>query len=438
MKPSKPVSILRWSGRISFFVLFSLIFITMTMARTTALGEAAGDTNPPWTGGRDAGRFGHTPMNHREMQPYSIQAGSHPLEWNHAPVSHPRRDAGSLERGAFASSPAITVQSPNGGESWSHRNAYTIKWASTADAGAQVKLELYKGESLHYTISAGTDNDGDYSWFVPAWLEPGTDYRMKIVSVTHPDVYDDSDDRFSIHEWYQTSLRGLLMLDGEDDYAIAQDHDELDAGDEAGESFTLEAWFYMRASSSSFVDKQHILDKPGSYDLYAVRYIDYGTFRYCGCIGFTWTRPSGQLGSVEHCRRPGYSLGWHHLALVFYSASGEARFYLDGQAFGDLFSVGAAIKNSAEALEVGSNLDGAVDEIRISDAVRYAGETYTAPTGPFTCDEHTRALWHFDEFEGATIFHDACGADNTLVGYHGAQAGGMPARKVFISLVVKE
>jgi hypothetical protein len=108
------------------------------------------------------------------------------------------------------------------------------------------------------------------------------------------------------------------------------------------------------------------------------------------------------------------------------------RIYLDGTAFSDLINFGTAINNSAKPLEVGFRFDGGlggeVDELRISDFARYTGPTYAVPTAPFTCDEHTRALWHFDEFEGATVFHDACGVvDNLLVGYNGAHTERVPA-----------
>ena len=82
----------------------------------------------------------------------------------------------------------------------------------------------------------------------------------------------------------------------------------------------------------------------------------------------------------------------------------------------------------------GGTLKGDIDEIRLSDVVRYR-EPFPPPAQPFACDEHTRALWHLDEFEGATVFHDACGADNVLVGHNGAHTEGVPARPIYLPLV---
>ncbi|MCJ7510429.1 MAG: LamG domain-containing protein [Dehalococcoidia bacterium] len=208
-------------------------------------------------------------------------------------------------------------------------------------------------------------------------------------------------------------------------YAQAEDETELDVGDEPGESLTIEGWFYDPAQ----LRRAAIVIKDKAYELYAERYLS-GS-HIVGCIGLALAPPSGELWGFEHCAWPPYSKGWHHVAGVFYKDTGQMRIYLDGTAFSDLTNFGTAINNSAKPLEVGFRFDGGlggeVDELRISDFARYAGPTYAVPTAPFTCDEHTHALWHFDESEGATVFHDACGVvDNLLVGYNGAHTEGVP------------
>ena len=70
---------------------------------------------------------------------------------------------------------------------------------------------------------------------------------------------------------FSAPFAGRLILDGEDDYAEAVDSPELDLGSQAGESFTLEAWFYMQASSQSPFDRQYIFAKPGAYSRYAIQ-----------------------------------------------------------------------------------------------------------------------------------------------------------------------
>jgi hypothetical protein len=95
------------------------------------------------------------------------------------------------------------------------------------------------------------------------------------------------------------------------------------------------------------------------------------------------------------------------------------------------------LANTSGGLHIGDHLNGAIDEVRISDVARYTGLTYPVPTALFVCDLHTRALWHFDEYEGANVFHDACGTDNALEGHNGAHTVGIPTHKVYLPLVLR-
>ena len=64
--------------------------------------------------------------------------------------------------------------------------------------GSEVKIELYRGNSLNRTIASSTANDGSYSWTVPNDIQPGIDYRIKISSATDASIYDFSDYPFTI------------------------------------------------------------------------------------------------------------------------------------------------------------------------------------------------------------------------------------------------
>ena len=191
-------------------------------------------------------------------------------------------------------------------------------------------------------------------------------------------------------------------------YANANDHPELDVTG----SLTVEAWVKY-VGDYSWV--QSIAYKFNAYIL-SLGYSDNAR-----CVGFVLWSASGPVGG-DHCRwPPPFYPGWHHVAGVFSADTGEMRTYLDGSLYTGPSPFTGTINNSGDILQVGYNLVGEIDELRISDAARYTGSTYSVPTSPFTCDEQTRALWHFDELDGATEFHDACGAvDNLLVGYNGA------------------
>lgn len=72
---------------------------------------------------------------------------------------------------------------------------------------------------------------------------------------------------------------------------------------------------------------------------------------------------------------------------------------------------------------------GEIDAIRFSNIARYnlpAGlktERFDPPHRFFT-DEHTIALWNFDERAGANRFQDASGSGKTLIGMNGVTTSG--------------
>jgi hypothetical protein len=77
--------------------------------------------------------------------------------------------------------PKITIQAPIGGSVWSRGATHDITWTKTGPMAATVKIMLYKGATLVKTITASTENDGIYSWTVPATgIARGTTYKIKV------------------------------------------------------------------------------------------------------------------------------------------------------------------------------------------------------------------------------------------------------------------
>ena len=142
------------------------------------------------------------------------------------------------------SQPTITVTSPNGGETWELGSEHNISWTSSAlmaashptigsrsnslptikargerehnqqtnefnrartsnrtgsqDSRGNVKIELYQGGSLYQTIVESTDDDGSYSWTIPDSYDEGSNYKVRISSVTDGTINDESDDNFTL------------------------------------------------------------------------------------------------------------------------------------------------------------------------------------------------------------------------------------------------
>ncbi|NIO17689.1 MAG: hypothetical protein GTN70_12055, partial [Deltaproteobacteria bacterium] len=93
---------------------------------------------------------------------------------------------------------AITVTSPNGGESWGPGETHDVTWLSTGVTGPSVSIELIRRNSLDRTIIPSTPNDGSFAWFISLDLEPGVDFRVRVTSLSDPALFDESDGAFSI------------------------------------------------------------------------------------------------------------------------------------------------------------------------------------------------------------------------------------------------
>jgi len=98
--------------------------------------------------------------------------------------------------GNFIPEDGIFISSPGGGETWIAGLTYPITWGS-AMAG-NVKIELFKGGALHTTITAGTPNNGSYSWTIPSGITIGNDYKVRITSVESSTKSHESLSNFTI------------------------------------------------------------------------------------------------------------------------------------------------------------------------------------------------------------------------------------------------
>lgn len=138
----------------------------------------------------------------------------------------------------------VTVTGPNGGEVFNTDGSYNITWND--NIGDNVKIELYKGGSFYSTISESTISDGSEAWTVSPWSLDGSDYSLKITSLSDSNLFDFSDSNFRIADWFSQRLQDTeisqltrtLAIDGElsrnDVISIlrdAKDHDVVDANE---------------------------------------------------------------------------------------------------------------------------------------------------------------------------------------------------------------
>ena len=90
----------------------------------------------------------------------------------------------------------IAVIFPNGGENWVADSSHTIMWSDNFDP--QVKIELFKGGAFLSVIKSSTISNGVYEWEINKGIPSDSDYTVKISSTVNSNVFDFSDENFTI------------------------------------------------------------------------------------------------------------------------------------------------------------------------------------------------------------------------------------------------
>jgi hypothetical protein len=98
--------------------------------------------------------------------------------------------------------PTITITTPNGGENWKRGTSQKINWTYTGSPGSTVKIVLLKAGTEVGTISAstsiGSGGTGSYTWAINPSGATGSDYKVKVQSVSQPAIYDTSNNNFNL------------------------------------------------------------------------------------------------------------------------------------------------------------------------------------------------------------------------------------------------
>lgn len=95
----------------------------------------------------------------------------------------------------------ITLLSPNGGEQWKQGSPQTFRWNYTGEPGSSVKFEVIKGSAVRVIAPStpiGSEGSGSFTFTFPSSAPLGSDYVIRITSITHPLLTDTSDAPFAI------------------------------------------------------------------------------------------------------------------------------------------------------------------------------------------------------------------------------------------------
>ena len=237
---------------------------------------------------------------------------------------------------------------------------------------------------------------------------------------------------------------GVLALDGEDDYAILPFAEHGHIFPRNTHAFTVEVWFYPKAEPKG-KDKDLILTQQVSIGLLArnqclLEKNQLCSYRHAYLSG---DRTHGLVGSDSAIEKD----QWNYIAIVFKNSTlchatndrisqgwrlprvdrvslnisrpEKVKDFVVGGYGEDKF----VAPNGALLFQV-SSFQGEIDTIRFSNIARYdcaeQGNNPFDPPHRFLNDEHTLALWDFNDKEGADRFEDSSGNGKTLIGMNGA------------------
>lgn len=230
----------------------------------------------------------------------------------------------------------------------------------------------------------------------------------------------------------------VLWMGGNSEYANAPHTSSLNVGTGQNDDFTVECFFYV--PSEDINSYNHLIEQFGSYTL-DINFHN-STWDY-----ILFMVNIGSMSTSDLIYQSNITVGWHHLAVIFdneYTPSLDRRtIYLDGMLVAEAENTEwtPGLFSSTSSFVIGSNssstFNGYLEEMRISSTIRYDGPIYAIPTDPFTKDAETRALWHFDETPGSTVFNDSSDYGNHLAGYNGATTVIFYENPIYIPLIRK-
>ena len=199
----------------------------------------------------------------------------------------------------------------------------------------------------------------------------------------------------------------VLKLEGDpESYFEVPDDNSLDG--DLGAAFTVEAWVNPDITSG----ENMILNKEDVYEIAVNNGILQTAIQPAG-LSWEWLATEGEVLAGE----------WTHVAATWDGL--VASTFVNGVFMGSYAKAGDGANNSPDTFKVGrrtrggdthSIYRGLIDEVRISNVVRYTEAGFDVPTSGFVADPNTVALYHFDDaINGVVVDASPLGNDGLLI-----------------------
>jgi len=141
---------------------------------------------------------------------------------------------------------------------------------------------------------------------------------------------------------------------------------------------------------------------------------------------WTSTTDGSSIGTLISSDNAWSDNTWVHIAVCHNNSSGLTELYANGTRVASQTEQNPITVTSGGYFRIGGNIfcissglyqdgpryfDGHLDDVRISNSVRYSGASYTVPTGPFQNDSNTVLLLPMNGTDGSTDFVDDNGKE---------------------------
>lgn len=206
---------------------------------------------------------------------------------------------------------------------------------------------------------------------------------------------------------------GMLRLDEEHDFVATV---KPWFPNEQFEGLTAEAWIYFEEPPDP-PTFWSIIGQEGRFNMIL------SNRSLLGVWGYAEADKGGPIAIGGHTVPKGE---WVHVTAIYDAGAGKG---VNGDG-GNWCCPGGHLIKSDKPLRIGGiifqdpkqvrfagenvKLQGYIDEVRVSNIVRYVGPKWEVPKRKFEVDEHTISLWHFDEAPGLSRFKDTSGNGHHL------------------------
>ena len=195
-------------------------------------------------------------------------------------------------------------------------------------------------------------------------------------------------------DFEDTGFGDALEFDGSSAYVLGP------TGLALPDSFTVEAWIYPTGNAATATVVARRNNSNANPTCNFVLRLDNLRARFFYYSSTTLVQAFEGTASMT-------TNHWYHVAGTYSTDANEISVYVDGSRV-QTASATLTPNTTDAVIAVGNTYNatayfpGVIDEVRISNNVRYSGTSFTVPADPFVSDANTELLWHFNEGSGTT------------------------------------